>query len=145
MMHSTPEAAGMPSRGRRRSKERPWTSGRVLMFMVLSFGTLASALTYTVLHRNQRCLTRQRTAMAASGRGPKRRHWRRSNLEAELRFRQQCTCAFGGIAGKQPEKLGTVAIVGACQAEHTRSYLFGANSLDTIQCSCKAQYAALSS
>ena len=119
MMHSNPEAAGVPGRGRRRSKERPWTSSRVLMFMVLSFGTLASALTYTVLHHNQRCLTRQRTAIAASGRGPKRRHWRRNNLAAELRFRQQCKAAFGGIAGKQPVKLRTVAIVGACQAGHT--------------------------
>ena len=82
------------------------------MFLILCFATLASALTYMVLHHNQRCLTRQRTAVAASGRGPKRRHWRRSNLAAELRFRQQCRSAFGGT-GKQPVHLNTVAIVGA--------------------------------
>ena len=82
---------------------------------MLSFGTLASALTYTVLHHNQRCLTRKQTAVASSGRGPKRRHWRRNNLAAELRLRQQCKSAFGGGGGLQRVKLRTVAIVGAPQ------------------------------
>ena len=105
--------AGEPTRQRRRSRERPWTSSRVLLFMILSVGTMASALTYTVLHHNQRCLTRKQTAVAASGRGPKRRHWRRDNLAAELRLQQQCRSAFGGIASPQRVKLKTVAIVGA--------------------------------
>ena len=113
MIQSGAEPAGLLSRVRRRSKERPWTSGRVLMFLVVCFATLASALTYTVLHHNQRCLTRQRTTVAVSGRGPKRRHWQRSNLAAELRFRQQCRSAFGGSVGRQPKQLESVAIVGA--------------------------------
>ena len=102
---------GEPVRQRRRSRERQWTSGRVLLLLVLSFGTLASALTYTVLHHNQRCLTRQQTAVVASGRGPKRRHWRRDNLAAELRHRQQCKSAFGK-SGAQRLQPRTVAIVG---------------------------------
>jgi hypothetical protein len=110
--------AGEAVRQRRRSRERPWTkwtSRRVLLCLILSFGTLASALTYTVLHHNQRCLTRKQTAVASSGRGPKRRHWRRDNLAAELRFRQQCKSAFGGAGGAQRVRLRTVAIVGAPQ------------------------------